>query len=118
MQSELPVFTVYNCLISKWSLVDFFFGQNFWQTGGLKKKREAVRSPKSREVFNSPWENHMYAVWWPFCDIMHFEEKSSSSSKCIEACFILELYQIRRYILDIIKIFQIYTEEISVLFKH
>ena len=57
MQSEL--LTVYNCLISKWSLVDFF-GQNFWQTGGLKKKREAVRSPKSREVFNSRRENHIY----------------------------------------------------------
>ena len=37
-----------------------FFGQNFWQTGGLKQKREAVRSPKSREVFNSRRENHMY----------------------------------------------------------
>ena len=59
MQSEL--FTVYSCLISKWSLVDFF-GQNFWQTGGLKQKREAVRSPKSREVFNSRRENHMYAI--------------------------------------------------------
>ena len=30
--------------------------------GGLKKKREAVRSPKSREVFNSHRENHMYAL--------------------------------------------------------
>ena len=39
----------------------FFFGQNFWQTGGLKKKREAVRLPKSREAFNSRRENHMYA---------------------------------------------------------
>ena len=60
MQSEL--FTEYNCLISKWSLVDFF-GLNFWQTGGLKKKREAVRWPKSREVFNSRRENHMYALY-------------------------------------------------------
>ena len=57
MQSQL--FTVYNCLVSKWSLVDFL-GQNFWQTGGLKKKREAMRSPKSWEVFNSRRENHMY----------------------------------------------------------
>ena len=37
-----------------------FFGQKFWQTGGLKQKREAVRSPKS-QVFNSRRENHMYA---------------------------------------------------------
>ena len=41
-----------------------FFCQNFWQTGGLKKKREAVRSPKSREVFNSRRENHMYGNSW------------------------------------------------------
>ena len=40
-------------------MVDFF-GLNFWQTGGLKKKREAVRWPKSREVFNLRRENHMY----------------------------------------------------------
>ena len=33
----------------------------FLQTGGLKKKREAVKWPKSREVFNSCQENHMYA---------------------------------------------------------
>ena len=39
-----------------------FLGQNFWQTGGLKKKREAMRSPKSREVFNSRRENHMYVL--------------------------------------------------------
>ena len=57
MQSEL--FTVYNCLISKWSLV-YFFWSEFLANGGLKKKREAVRSPKSGEVFNLRRENHMY----------------------------------------------------------
>ena len=35
------------------------WGQNFWQIWGLKKKREAVRWPKSWEVFNSHWENHV-----------------------------------------------------------
>ena len=42
--------------------LSIFLGQNFWKTGGLKKKREAVRSPKSREVFNSRRENHMYEL--------------------------------------------------------
>ena len=60
MQSELFTVDLYNCLISEWSLADF--GQNFWQTGGLKMKREAMRSPKSREVFNSRREYHMYEV--------------------------------------------------------
>ena len=56
MQSEL--FTL--LLDFKMVTCRFFFGQNFWKTGGLTKKQEAVRSPKSREVFNSRRENHMY----------------------------------------------------------
>ena len=40
--------------------LSIFGGQIFLQTEGLKKKREAVRSPKSGEVSNPRWENHMY----------------------------------------------------------
>ena len=54
--------------------LSIFWGQNYWKTGELKKKREAVRSPKSQEVFYSCRENHMYVGDIVTCICSHSRE--------------------------------------------
>ena len=59
-----------------------FLGQYFWKTGGLKKKREAVRLPKSREVFNSRRENHMYGFHTPKSVARNYRNDHKIQDRC------------------------------------